>query len=150
LKYLILSLCVLLSGCVQVPGDTSKPALPNLPSPSTPDGQFRGVDETLVARILQSPELQDAARLRRYAALYRGLSETVQQPELLPMQVLQGGIKATEQFIKPRSAAMQAILVSHLPKPPLSDSDRQRIVDAFGSLSLACHAAAHRLETGGK
>jgi hypothetical protein len=144
LRTLITLLLLLVCGCVQVPGDAVTPR--PVPSPSVPDEQFAGVDETLVTKILQSSELQDPLKLRTYAALYRGISEAVQEPGVSVMQVLQGGMKTTEQFVKPRSPQMQAILVAHMPKPPLAESDRQRIVDAFAAMGQACHAAAHRLE----
>jgi hypothetical protein len=142
LRTFITLLLLLVCGCVQVPGDavTPKPIVP------APDEQFAGVDEALVTKILQSSELQDPLKLRTYAALYRGISEAVQEPGVSVMQVLQGGMKTTEQFVKPRSPQMQAILVAHMPKPPLAESDRQRIVDAFAAMGQACHAAAHRLE----
>lgn len=139
---------LLVAGCVQVPGDTSVPK--PTPSPSVPDDQFAGVDEQLVAKVLASPELRDPAKLRHYAALYRGMADATMEPGVSVMQIIQGGMKTTEQFIKPRSPAMQAIMNGHMPKPPLKEEDRQRIADSFASMGLACHAAAHRLEQGGK
>ena len=146
MRWLLPIIFLLVVGCVQVPGDPSVPK----PIGPAPDEQFAGVDESLVKKILQSSELQEPLKLRTYAALYRGISEAAQEPGVSVMQVLQGGMKTTEQFVKPRSPQMQAILVDHMPKPPLSEADRQRIVDAFAGLGLACHAAAHRLENSTK
>jgi hypothetical protein len=132
-------------GCVQVPGDSVTPG-PSVPSPEIAD-QFAGVDETLVQKVLEAQELRDPSKLRRYAALYKGMAETlVEQPDVPTLKFMQGGMKTTEQFIKPRSAAMQAILQAHMPPPPFRDSDRGLYGQRFASLSLACHAAAHRLE----
>ena len=141
---------LLVSGCVQVPGDTSVLKPKPVPSPSVPDDQFAGVDEQLVARLLASQELRDPQKLRKYAALYRGMQGATMEPGVSVMQIIQSGMKTTDQFIKPRSPDIQAILKDHMPKPPLKEDDRQRISDAFASLGLACHAAAHRLEQGGK
>jgi len=135
-------------GCVQLPGDTSVPK--PVPSPSVPDEQFAGVDEEIVAQLLASQELRDPAKLRRYAALYRGMQEATMEPGVSVMQIIQGGMKTTEQFIKPRSPDIQKILNTYMPKPPLKEDDRQKISDAFARMALACHAAAHRLEQGGK
>lgn len=136
MKWLLPIVLLLVVGCVQVPGDTS-----------VPDDQFAGVDESLVAKILAGADLQDPVKLRRYSALYRGMAETLtEQPDVSTLQFMQGGMKTTEQFIKPRSPAMQAILQTHMPPPPFKETDRQKIAEAFRSLSLACHAAAHRLE----
>lgn len=149
MKYFNLLLLLLSIGCVQVPGDNVAPAPgPSVPVPSPgPQDQFAGVDETLVANILAAPELRDPVRLRRYAALYRGMTETLtDQPEVPTLKIILGGLKATEQFIKPRSPAIQAILKSYFPPPPYRDADRAVYASKFASLSLACHAAAHRLE----
>jgi hypothetical protein len=149
LRYWLLTLCLLLSaGCVQVPGNDPVPG--PVPSPAVPDQQFQNVDQALKAKILASAELRDPSKLRRYAALYRAMAETTMSKDLTLMQVIQGGMKATEQFVKPRSPDIQQILKDHMPKPPLSEQDRQKVSDAFGSLGLACHAAAHELEHGGK
>lgn len=142
-------LLLLTVGCVQIPDKSPGPAPPPAPGPVEPDDQFSGVDEQLVTRLLASGELRDPARLRKYAALYRGIAEATLEPELTVMQALQGGMKTTSQFVKPRSQDMQAILQSQMPKPPLSESDRQRISEAFAALGTACHAAAQRLEHGG-
>lgn len=145
MKWLLPIALLLVVGCVQVPGDTSVPK--PVPGPSVPDDQFAGVDESLVAKILAGADLQDQVKLRRYSALYRGMAETLtEQPDVSTLQFMQGGMKTTEQFIKPRSPAMQAILQTHMPPPPFKETDRQKIAEAFRSLSLACHAAAHRLE----
>jgi len=147
LRYLLFVLCCILLGCVQIPDDRVGPV--PAPGPVLPDSQFADVDEALKAKILASVELRDPVRLRRYAALYRGMQDVARQQDLSLMQVLQAGIKATEQFVDSRSKDMQAILQAHMPKPPLTEQDRDRVAGAFGALSKACHAAAHDLENGG-
>ncbi len=150
MRWLLSIVLLLVVGCVQVPGDTSVPVPKPVPSPTVPDEQFAGVDEEIVAQLLASQELRDPVKLRHYAALYRGMQEATMEPGVSVMQIIQGGMKTTEQFIKPRSPDIQAILKAHMPKPPLKEDDRQKISDAFARMALACHAAAHRLQQGGK
>jgi len=147
LRYLLLTIILFCAaGCVQVPGNDQAP----VPSPAVTDEQFKNVDQGLRTKLLASAELRDPARLRRYAALYTAMADTTLSKDLTLMQVIQGGMKATEQFVNPRSKDIQQILKDHMPKPPLSEQDRQKVSDAFASMGIACHAAAHELEHGGK
>lgn len=96
MKWLLSIVLLLVVGCVQVPGDTSVPR--PAPGPSVPDNQFAGVDEEIVTQLLASQELRDPVKLRRYAALYRGMQEATMEPGVSVMQMIQGGMKTTEQI----------------------------------------------------
>ena len=93
MRWLLSFVLLLVVGCVQVPGDTSVPK--PVPKPSVPDEQFAGVDEQIVTSLLASQELRDPAKLRRYAALYRGMQEATMEPGVSVMQIIQGGMKTT-------------------------------------------------------
>lgn len=139
----LIALCFLV-GCVQVDNGGSPVAPVN---PEVND-QFKDADATLVAAILAKPELNDAMKLRRYAALYKGASNVLQnQPDVPFVKVLSGISKATANFITPRSTAMQEIIKGLMPESGGAETDRPVVATKFASLSLACHAAAHKLDT---
>lgn len=146
MRTLITFLLLLVCGCVQVPGDTSVPK-PD-PGPSVPDDQFAGVDESLVSSILADPEMRDGTRLRKYSAMYRGMADACLEDSVPLLAVINAGLKTTEVMIRPQNATMKRLCVEHIPVPKSND-DRQKVSDAFQKLSKACHAAAHRVETGG-
>lgn len=146
MRWLLSIVLLLVVGCVQVPSDTSvpKPA----PGPSVPDDQFADVDQSIVTSILADPEMRDAMRLRKYSAMYRGMADACMQEGASLLAVINAGLKTTEMMIRPQNATMKRLCAEHIPVPKSND-DRQKVSDAFRKLSKACHAAAHRLETGG-
>lgn len=146
MRWLLSIVLLLVVGCVQVPGDTSvpKPA----PGPSVPDDQFADVDQSIVTSILADPEMRDANRLRKYSAMYRGMADACMQEGASLLAVINAGLKTTEMMIRPQNATMKRLCAEHLPIPKSND-DRQKVSDAFRKLSKACHAAAHRVDSGG-
>lgn len=139
-------LVVLASGCVQVPSDALVPK--PVPNPAVPDDKFAGVDESLVTQILADAEMRDATRLREYSAMYRGMADACEQEGVSLLAVITAGLKTTEMMIRPQNATMKRLCAEQIPVPKSND-DRQKVSDAFRKLSKACHAAAHRVETGG-
>lgn len=146
MRWLLSIVLLLVVGCVQVPGDTSVPK--PTPGPSVPDDQFADVDQSIVTSILADPEMRDAARLRKYSAMYRGMADACMQEGASLLAVINAGLKTTEMMIRPQNATMKRLCAENIPVPKSND-DRQKVSDAFRKLSKACHAAAHRVETGG-
>ena len=135
-------LVCLLIGCVQVDTD------PLVNRPDEIDSkEVAGADPVIVQDLLAASDLQDSARLRRYAALYAANAELLtKQPEVPVADVLAGVLKATRLFVNPPSEAMAVQLKKLMPESAGAETDRTAIAAGFSKLSASCHAAAHEID----